>query len=223
MGSIYAANLLDKPVAIDGPPAKKQRKPRKAESVEPEDEAPPPPPTKKPKTEAQLAALAAAREKRAANKAAADAAAAAEATAAKVAANDKMLADAAAIEAKQAQLEKRRQAAAARRAEKKAKQLESISEVDESTDGSTLDAAVTEAMKDADEEPPKWFKQYVQGVKKEEAKLSSEKKPKKQVQFEAKEHAQAAWKDAPTRERVLHEAGNHMSRMYHTIFPGRSF
>lgn len=72
-----------------------------------------------------------------------------------------------------------------------------------------------------DDEPPSWFKQYVSGVKREEAKISHEKKPKKQIQQEAVEVAQKNWSDSFTRDRVRNEVDGHMSRMYQMMFNGR--
>ena len=70
-------------------------------------------------------------------------------------------------------------------------------------------------------EPPVWFKQYVAGVKKEEAKISREKKPHKQIQKEAREVAQTSWDDGFTRDRLRNEVDGHMSRMYQMMFGGR--
>ena len=69
--------------------------------------------------------------------------------------------------------------------------------------------------------PPAWFKQYVAGVKKEEAKISREKKPNKQIQKEAREVAQTSWDDGFTRDRLRNEVDGHMSRMYQMMFGGR--
>lgn len=74
---------------------------------------------------------------------------------------------------------------------------------------------------ESNSEPPVWFKQYVAGVKKEEAKISREKKPKKQIQKEAQEVAQSQWADGFTRDRVRNEVDGHMSRMYQMMFGGR--
>lgn len=69
--------------------------------------------------------------------------------------------------------------------------------------------------------PPAWFKQYVAGVKKEEAKVSKDKKPQRQIQQEANEVAEHQWQDGFTRDRVRNEVDNHMSRMYQMMFSGR--
>jgi len=69
--------------------------------------------------------------------------------------------------------------------------------------------------------PPSWFTQYVAGVKKEEAKLSKEKKPQRQIKQEAMDVAEHQWNDGFTRDRVRNEVDNHMSRMYQMMFSGR--
>ena len=68
---------------------------------------------------------------------------------------------------------------------------------------------------------PTWFKQYVAGVKKEEAKVSKEKKPQRQIKQEAMDVAEHQWNDGFTRDRVRNEVDNHMSRMYQMMFSGR--
>jgi hypothetical protein len=69
--------------------------------------------------------------------------------------------------------------------------------------------------------PPAWFKQYVEGVKKEEAKVSKDKKPQRQIRQEANDAAEHQWNDGFTRDRVRNEVDNHMSRMYQMMFSGR--
>lgn len=69
--------------------------------------------------------------------------------------------------------------------------------------------------------PPVWFKQYVAGVKKEEAKVSKDKKPQRQIKQEAIDVAEHQWNDGFTRDRVRNEVDNHMSRMYQMMFSGR--
>jgi len=100
------------------------------------------------------------------------------------------------------------------------------------TPAESLDEEIDDAVKELvhvpkkqkvadDNEPPAWFKQYVAGVKKEEDKISTEKKPKKQIQKEAVEVAQKNWNDEFTRHRVRNEVDGHMSRMYQMMFAGR--
>lgn len=72
-----------------------------------------------------------------------------------------------------------------------------------------------------DDVPPKWFNAYVEGVKKEEAKLSKVKKPRRVIIAESKAAAGAAWNEGLTRDRVTTEVNDHMNRMYSQIFGSR--
>ena len=72
-----------------------------------------------------------------------------------------------------------------------------------------------------DDKPPKWFEQYIQGVKKEENSIAKEKKPAKMVRIEAKETAQQHWNNGLTRDRVKNEVDGHMDRLYTQIFANR--
>ena len=76
---------------------------------------------------------------------------------------------------------------------------------------------VQKAKKD-DTVPPAWFERFVEGAKMEEAQISAEKKPLKQVKAEAKEVAHAHWGNGVTRDRVNNEMNSHMNRMYSMIF-----
>ena len=112
---------------------------------------------------------------------------------------------------------------------RKAKKIQKLStpppsldeEIDRAVEELTVKSSSTSTLKRDDNEPPSWFKQYVSGVKKEEAKISREKKPKKQIQQEAVEVAQKNWSDSFTRDRVRNEVDGHMSRMYQMMFAGR--
>lgn len=66
--------------------------------------------------------------------------------------------------------------------------------------------------------PPQWFAKYVEGVKKEQATLKTEKVAPKQIKEEAKEAASKSWNNGLTRNRVENEVNGHMSRMYSMIF-----
>lgn len=70
-------------------------------------------------------------------------------------------------------------------------------------------------------DPPKWFVQYVESVKKEESKHAEIKKPKKVIVEEAGEQAKNSWNDGLVRDRVRNEVDNHMNRMYSMIFGSR--
>jgi len=122
------------------------------------------------------------------------------------------------LEKKELQKEKRK----AKKAEKEQKVPTPPPTVNSAEDLSldeSIDYEIKKLKKDQD--PPVWFKQYVAGVKKEEAKISREKKPKKQIQKEAQEVAQTQWADGFTRDRVRNEVDGHMSRMYQMMFGGR--
>lgn len=94
---------------------------------------------------------------------------------------------------------------------------------DTNSDAASVEDIIDEVVdkKKRDDVPPVWFKQYVAGVKKEEAKVSKEKKPQKQIAQEASQVAENQWNDGFTRDRVRSEVDNHMSRMYHMMFGGR--
>lgn len=210
--TLYSADVLDlaKPISKKG-------KGKKIEEPEPEHFEPAPVKEKKAPTEKQLAALAKAQETRKRKRE--------EAEQAKVAAEEAVKAAAAAEEEKKKAAEAKKEAAREkRRAKKEAKkQLPTPAEsMDEEIDRAIEEIAPEpKKVKSDDNEPPSWFKQYVAGVKKEEAKISREKKPKKQIQQEAVEVAQKNWSDSFTRDRVRNEVDGHMSRMYQMMFAGR--
>lgn len=90
------------------------------------------------------------------------------------------------------------------------------------------DKAVDEAIKEAIEEPkakkaksddpPKWFKKYIEGVAVEQNSLLKEKKPRIEVKKHADEVAERSWRDGFTRDRVQTEVDAHMDRMYQMMF-----
>lgn len=169
---------------------------------------------KKPATEKQLAALAKAQETRKRKRE--------EAEQIKVAAEESQKAAAEAEEEKKRLAELKKAAAKEKRLAKK--QVPTPAEsMDDEIEVAVKDLVpLTKKQKVTDETtPPAWFKQYVAGVKKEEDKISTEKKPKKQIQKEAVEVAQKNWNDEFTRHRVRNEVDGHMSRMYQMMFAGR--
>ena len=214
--TLYSADVLDL-----AKPVPKKGKGKKEPEPEPEPKQIEPTPAvkeKKAPSEKQLAALAKAQESRKRKRE--------EAEAAKVAAENEEKARIAAEEEKKKAIEAKKEAAREKRRAKK--QLPSPAEsMDEEIDraveeiappkkkAKTVKAPVDESG------PPAWFKQYVAGVKKEEAKISHEKKPKKQIQREAEDVAQKNWSDSFTRDRVRNEVDGHMSRMYQMMFAGR--
>lgn len=208
--TLYSADVLDiaKPVPKKGKGKKNVEKAveQVPEPTAPEAEVVEVKPPKKAPTEKQLAALAKAQESRKRKREEAE-----------KAKQDLIDAEKQKEEKKTVMKEKR-----------KAKKIQKLATPPPSLD-EEIDRAVEEltekekpvVKKNDDNEPPSWFKQYVSGVKREEAKISREKKPKKQIQQEAVEVAQKNWADSFTRDRVRNEVDGHMSRMYQMMFAGR--
>lgn len=95
----------------------------------------------------------------------------------------------------------------------------------EASEQSSTSKSLVETSKNlsiqSDEEPPKWFKAYILGVKEEQALAAKEKKPKKQVQFEAQEKAHMEWQKPVVRQRVQNTVNDHMQKLYAQIFSRR--
>lgn len=203
--TLYSADVLDiaKPV-----PKKGKGKKNVEKTVEPVNEPVPEPevvevaPTKKQPTEKQLAALAKAQESRKRKREEAE----------------KVKQEL--FDAEKQKEEKKQEVKEKRKAKKIQKLATPPPSLDEEIDRAVEELTVKPSSRD-NGEPPLWFKQYVSGVKKEEAKISREKKPKKQIQQEAVEVAQKNWNDSFTRDRVRNEVDGHMSRMYQMMFAGR--
>jgi len=204
--TLYSADVLDiaKPVAKKGKGKKNIEKEKAIEVQEPEPEVVEVAPTKKQPTEKQLAALAKAQESRKRKREEAE----------KV--KQELL------DAEKQKEQKKQEVKEKRKAKKIQKLVTPPPSLDEEIDRAVEELTVKPSEpKHNDNEPPSWFKQYVSGVKKEEAKISREKKPKKQIQQEAVEVAQKNWNDSFTRDRVRNEVDGHMSRMYQMMFAGR--
>ena len=179
--TLYSADVLDiaKPVPKKGKGKKNVEKTDvkvETEVAEPEvvETAPP----KKQPTEKQLAALAKAQENRKRKREEAE----------------KAKQDL--INAEKEKEQKKAEVKEKRKAKKIQKLITPPPSLDEEIDRAVeeLSAKPSPSKRD-DNEPPSWFKQYVSGVKKEEAKISREKKPKRQIQQEAVEVAQKNWSD----------------------------
>ena len=206
--TLYSADVLDlaKPVPKKGKGKKNVEK--NVEVNEPEAEVVEVTPPKKQPTEKQLAALAKAQESRKRKREEAE----------------KAKQDL--IHSEKKKEEKKMEVKENRKAKKIQKLITPPPSLDEEIDRAVEElsakpsSSISLKSKD-DNEPPSWFKQYVSGVKKEEAKISREKKPKKQIQQEAVEVAQKNWSDSFTRDRVRNEVDGHMSRMYQMMFAGR--
>lgn len=228
--TLYSADVLDvaKPIAS----VKKGKKAAKetAAPVAPVEE--PPVAVKeekeeKPKrvaSEKQLAALAKAQETRKRKREEAEAAAAEQIRLEQEQADKEK-------EREEAALAKKEAAKMKRKAARDAKKQLSTPPATESSVGSVaeeIEAGIREPVEkkhkvseSSNDDPPPWFKQYVAGVKREEAKVSKEKKPQRQIKQEANDVAEHQWNDGFTRDRVRNEVDNHMSRMYQMMFSGR--
>ena len=212
--TLYSADVLDL-----AKPVPKKGKGKKEESV-PDIQPEPVKKEKKPASEKQLAALAKAQETRKRKREEAEEAKNAAAKLEQERIEKEKQEQLAKEEKKLAQKEKRR----LKKLEKSAPTPPpTVASSTSSHNELTLDQAIDHEVKKikSDNEPPAWFKQYVAGVKKEEAKISREKKPKKQIQKEAQEVAETQWADGFTRDRVRNEVDGHMSRMYQMMFGGR--
>lgn len=204
--TLYSADVLDiaKPV-----PKKGKGKKNIEKTVEPVPEPVPEAevievkPPKKAPTEKQLAALAKAQESRKRKR------------------EETEKAKQALIDAEKQKEEKKAEIKEKRKTKKIQKVITPPPSLDEEIDRAVEEFTEKPVKKNDDNEPPSWFKQYVSGVKREEAKISREKKPKKQIQQEAVEVAQKNWSDSFTRDRVRNEVDGHMSRMYQMMFAGR--
>ncbi len=203
--TLYSADVLDiaKPVPKKGKGKKNVEKEKPVEVKETEPEVIEVTPPKKQPTEKQLAALAKAQESRKRKREEAEKA-------------KQNLIDA------EKQKENKQEIKEKRKPKKMPKLVTPPPSLDEEIDRAVEELHVkpTPPKRD-DNEPPLWFKQYIAGVKKEEAKISREKKPKKQIQQEAVEVAHKNWNDSFTRDRVRNEVDGHMSRMYQMMFAGR--
>jgi hypothetical protein len=213
--TLYSASILDMAKKVE----KKKGKKKVEESVEPDVETAPAPPVKekKPRTEKQIAALERAKEARALKKEAALKAKADEEEAIS-AKKTEIDAKAQEIAYKKIQMQEKRKAAR----EEKKKASGAACSIDKAVDEALAATEVEKPKKKRKvvdpNEPPAWFSKYVEGVKKEEAKVSGTKVSAKQVSEEAKEVATAHWNDGLTRDRVNTEVDNHMNRMYHMMF-----
>ena len=68
------------------------------------------------------------------------------------------------------------------------------------------------------EEPPMYFKKYVEGMLKAQNDLSEVKKPAKQIKTEAVQQTKDVWANDVKRDCVKNEVDKHMNRMYSMMF-----
>lgn len=230
--TLYSANVLDLATPVHAQKKSSGGRKRKSDTLTEKTNLPPKvetespqvpsePPTKKALSEKQVAALVKAKEARLKKKEEAEKALLENQEKARREVEAHEQAQRVAEEKKAVLKEKRRLA-------REAKVLQTPP--DTSADGDSVAEIIEEVAREPtkkkvrledDTTPPTWFKQYVAGVKKEEAKVGRDKKPQKQIVQEAQEVAKHQWNDGFTRDRVRTEVDNHMSRMYHMMFGGR--
>lgn len=232
--TLYKADFLElhgeAVKAVKPTKGKKKKESVEVENVEPERATTGgkqiPEPVKKPKTEKQLAALERARENRKRKREEKEAA---ELNAVEEAKK--------AVEAKEAELARKK---AEQKEKRRLKKESKTKEPTPSTDGisEAIDSMAgvcgneepcekevkvrkpkkAKVVQEAIDEPPAWFKKYIEGHEMEKNSLSKEKKPVQVIKKESKQVASDAWADDMTRDRVNQERDNHMSRMYSSIF-----
>lgn len=223
--TLYSANLenLATPVNSTAPTAKpvKGRKKKTVEINETPATAPPTPesspaatPTpkeKKPLTEKQKAAVAKMQETRKRKREEKEKEQAEAQEKAAIAEKEKEIVEKQKELKKAEQAEKRKK----KRLEKKEAKVDTISEA---VDEAVTNLAAKEIKVAKSDEPPKWFKKYIEGVAVEQNSLKKDKKPKTEIKREASEAASRSWQDGHTRDRVQTEVDAHMDRMYEMMF-----
>lgn len=206
--SLYATDLFDA-----GVPVSKPKKGKKEKLIAP----PSPPqtvseasvPVKKERSPAQVAAAEKMRAARQAKKDAADAEA--------LAAAEKEMNEKAALEAKA-------QAAAAKKeATKEKRRLAKLAKEESKEEFDGVTQKVKRSKKINDDEPPAWFKAYMNGVQSEQNAHRSDPSPPKQVKAAAKVQAQQSWADPVVRDRVHEENNRHLTALHSQIFGNRKF
>jgi len=69
-----------------------------------------------------------------------------------------------------------------------------------------------------DNEPPKWFMNYITGMKNVQNEVSDKKKSKRVLKHEADDYAKQQWKKPDLRQKVTNNVDSHMAKMYRQIF-----
>ncbi len=73
-----------------------------------------------------------------------------------------------------------------------------------------------------DDEPPKWFMNYVSNMKTFQNEVAEKKKPKRVLKNESDDYAKQQWKKPDLRQRVTDSVDSHLTRMYRQIFSNRA-
>lgn len=216
--TLYAADVMDlaKPVETKKARGKKKADLPTPPISEPETEVKPEVKPKREMSEKQKAALEKAKETRKRKREEAAAAKQAEDAAIKQKQEEIAAKEAEIIAKKEAAKEKRRLA----REQKKNATVDQ--QIDTEVEKVVKKQKKVSKATNTEHNPPAWFQKYVEGVKKEQAKLENEKKPVKQIQQEATQVAQTKWEDGLVRDRLRNEVDGHMNRMYSMIFGNRS-
>lgn len=71
------------------------------------------------------------------------------------------------------------------------------------------------------DEPPKWFMNYVAGMKNVQNEVAETKKTKRVLKTESQDYAKQQWKKPDVRQRVTDNVDSHLSKMYRQIFSNR--
>jgi hypothetical protein len=75
---------------------------------------------------------------------------------------------------------------------------------------------------DVDNEPPKWFMNYVSNMKTFQNEVAEKKKTKRVLKTEADDYAKKQWKKPDLRQRVTDNVDSHLTKMYRQIFSNRN-
>lgn len=73
-----------------------------------------------------------------------------------------------------------------------------------------------------DDEPPKWFMNYVSNMKTFQNEVAEKKKPKRVLKNESDDYAKQQWKKPDLRQRVTDSVDSHLTKMYRQIFSNRA-
>lgn len=72
-----------------------------------------------------------------------------------------------------------------------------------------------------DDEPPKWFMNYVSNMKSFQNEVAEKKKPKRVLKNESDDYAKEQWKKPGLRQKVTDSVDSHLTKMYRQIFSNR--
>lgn len=221
--TLYSADIMDLATPVEKKPRKTKKEkvlptPEPSEPEVPVPEAAAPKP-KKEMTEKQKAALAKAQETRKRKKEEALLAKQKEEQEAQAKHQEELQIQQNLTAKKEAAKEKRRLA----KEKRKAQETDDISqEIEKEVKNLVKTPKPKKARVVHGEDPPAWFQKYIEGVKREQAHSTTEKKPVKQIQQEAHEEAKTKWDNGLVRDRLQNEVNGHMNRMYNMIFGSRN-